>query len=357
MDFIQEAIKEAFNAMGKSTPNPPVGAIIVSKDNRIIGRGHTQSYGRNHAEIEAINNSNENLGGSTLYTTLEPCNILNNTPPCTDTIIKSKIKHVVIGAIDVNSDINGRGIKQLNENGITTELIKDNDKIEYTLESYNHFVIHKTPFVTLKLALSIDGKLATNSGDSKWISSEQSRNLVHKYRSDADVIITSVNTVIADNPRLNVRLENYTKNYQPRKIILDTNGRIPVDSQCLDSNTIVITSKMNKKVSDVLISKSVIIEKIPLNESGKLDLNYLPRILLKNNMINVLVECGSALSSELLKLNLLNKLLLFVSPKIIGGSKFIPFSNINSDKMNNVIYPKKVRNSQLDEDMLVKVWF
>jgi diaminohydroxyphosphoribosylaminopyrimidine deaminase/5-amino-6-(5-phosphoribosylamino)uracil reductase len=357
MDFIQEAIKEAFNAMGKSTPNPPVGAIIVSKDNRIIGRGHTQSYGGNHAEIEAINNSNENLGGSTLYTTLEPCNILNNTPPCTDTIIKSKIKHVVIGAIDVNSDINGRGIKQLNENGITTELIKDNDKIEYTLESYNHFVIHKTPFVTLKLALSIDGKLATNSGDSKWISSEQSRNLVHKYRSDADVIITSVNTVIADNPRLNVRLENYTKNYQPRKIILDTNGRIPVDSQCLDSNTIVITSKMNKKVSDVLISKSVIIEKIPLNESGKLDLNYLPRILLKNNMINVLVECGSALSSELLKLNLLNKLLLFVSPKIIGGSKFIPFSNINSDKMNNVIYPKKVRNSQLDEDMLVKVWF
>ncbi len=180
---------------------------------------------------------------------------------------------------------------------------------------------------------------------------------MHKYRSDADVIITSVNTVIADNPRLNVRLENYTKNYQPRKIILDTNGRIPVDSQCLDSNTIVITSKMNKKVSDVLISKSVIIEKIPLNESGKLDLNYLPRILLKNNMINVLVECGSALSSELLKLNLLNKLLLFVSPKIIGGSKFIPFSNINSDKMNNVIYPKKVRNSQLDEDMLVKVWF
>ena len=357
MDFIQEAIKEAFNAMGKSTPNPPVGAIIVSKDNRVIGRGHTQSYGENHAEIEAIKKSNENLEGSTLYTTLEPCNIFKNTPPCTDTIIKNKIKHVVIGAIDVNSDVNGRGIKQLNDNGITTELIKDNEEIEYILESYNHFVIHKTPFVTLKLALSIDGKLATNSGDSKWISSEQSRNLVHKYRSDADVIITGVNTVIADNPRLNVRLENYTKNYQPRKIILDTNGRVPLDSKCLDSNTIVITSKMNKKTHDVLISKSVIIEKIPLNESGKLDLNYLPDILLKNNFINVLVECGSTLSSELLKLNLLNKLLLFVCPKIIGGSKFIPFSNINSDKMSNVISPKKVQNNQLDEDMLVKVWF
>ena len=356
MDFIQEAIKEAFNAMGKSTPNPPVGAIIVSKDNRVIGRGHTQSYGENHAEIEAINKSNANLEGSTLYTTLEPCNIFNNTPPCTDSIIKNKIKHVVIGAIDINSDVNGRGIKQLNDNGITTELIKNNEDIEYTLESYNHFIIHKTPFLTLKLALSIDGKLATNSGESKWITSEQSRNLVHEYRSNSDVIITGVNTVIADNPKLNVRLEHYTKDYQPKKIILDTNGRIPIDSKCLDSNTIVITSNMNKEISDVLVSKSVIIEKIPLNEEGKLDLNYLPEILLKNNMINVLIECGSVLSSELLKLNLLNKLLLFISPKIIGGSKFTPFSNINSDKMSNVISPKRVKNIQLDKDMLVKAW-
>ena len=357
MDYIKEVAKESLLAMGKSSPNPPVGALIVSSENKIIGRGHTQKIGGNHAEIEAINNATESLENSTLYTTLEPCNITGNTPPCTEAIINNKIKHVVICQKDPNPEINGNGIKILNEHNITTEIVDKIEIVEYALEAYNHFIKTKTPYFTLKLAMSLDGKIATNTGKSKWISGIQSRQLVHKYRSDVDAIITGVGTVIKDNPQLNVRLENISKSNQPKKIIFDTNGRIPIDSQCLDSNTIIICSNINDKIEHELLNKSVTIEKIPTSNSGSLDLKYLNDILLKHKLINVFVECGPTLTSELMKLNLIQKLLIFISPKIIGGSKYVPFANINSDEMSKVFNLKKIQHSQIGKDILIKGWF
>ena len=357
MDYIKEVANESLLAMGKSSPNPPVGAIIVSSQNKIIGRGHTQNIGGNHAEIEAINNATESLTNSTLYTTLEPCNITGNTPPCTEAIIKNKITHVVICQKDPNPKINGNGIKILNENNVTTEIVERIEIVEYALEAYNHFTTTKTPFFTLKLAMSLDGKLATNSGNSKWISGIRSRELVHQYRSDVDAIVTGIGTVIKDNPQLNVRLENINKSNQPKKIILDTNGRIPINSQCIDSNTIIICSNINDKIENELLNKSVTIEKIPKNNSGSLDLKYLNDILIKHKLINIFVECGPTLSSELIKLNLIQKLLIFISPKVIGGSKYVPFANINSDEMSKVFNLKKIQQSKIGEDILIKGWF
>ena len=357
MDFMQEAANEALLAMGNCSPNPPVGAIIVSKDNKIIGRGHTQRFRHNHAEIEAINSCNEDLKESTLFTTLEPCNLTLNTPPCTDQIIKSKIKHVVVGAKDINPKINGAGINELIKANIKTEMSKINKTINYSLEAYNHYVKTKTPFLTLKMAMSLDGKIATNTGDSKWISGKESRKLVHKYRSNTDAILTGINTVIEDNPTLNVRLKNNKKAYQPKKIIIDTKGKIPLDSNCLDSNCIIVTSEMNEKTKNELIAKSVVIEKVPLNKAGRVDLTYLYGILLKHNLTNIFIECGGTLSSELLRLKLIHKILMFISPKIIGGSEYVPFSNIESDKMTDIVNMKNIEHTKVGEDILIKGWF
>ena len=357
MDFMQEAANEALLAMGNCSPNPPVGAIIVSKDNKIIGRGHTQRIGYNHAEIEAINSCSEDLEESTLFTTLEPCNITINTPPCTDQIIKSKITHVVVGAKDINPKINGAGITDLIEGNVKTEISKLNKTVNYTLEAYNHYVKTKTPFLTLKMAMSLDGKIATNTGNSKWISGKESRELVHQYRSNTDAILTGINTVIEDNPTLNVRLKNSQKMYQPKKIIIDTKGKIPLNSNCLDSNCIIITSEMSEKTKNKLIEKSVKIEKVPLNQSGRVDLTFLYEILLKHNLTNILIECGSTLSSELLKLKLIHKILMFISPNIIGGSEHVPFSKIESDKMSDIVNLKSIKHSNVGNDILIKGWF
>ncbi|MFL2634584.1 MAG: bifunctional diaminohydroxyphosphoribosylaminopyrimidine deaminase/5-amino-6-(5-phosphoribosylamino)uracil reductase RibD [Dehalococcoidia bacterium] len=354
---MQEAANEALLAMGNCSPNPPVGAIIVSKDNKIIGRGHTQRIGYNHAEIEAINSCSEDLEESTLFTTLEPCNITINTPPCTDQIIKSKITHVVVGAKDINPKINGAGITDLIEGNVKTEISKLNKTVNYTLEAYNHYVKTKTPFLTLKMAMSLDGKIATNTGNSKWISGKESRELVHQYRSNTDAILTGINTVIEDNPTLNVRLKNSRKMYQPKKIIIDTKGKIPLNSNCLDSNCIIITSEMSEKTKNKLIEKSVKIEKVPLNQSGRVDLTFLYEILLKHNLTNILIECGSTLSSELLKLKLIHKILMFISPNIIGGSEHVPFSKIESDKMSDIVNLKSIKHSNVGNDILIKGWF
>ena len=353
---MSEAINQAKLAMGLTSPNPPVGAIIVSDQNKIIGTGHTQSYGKNHAEIEAIKSSSGNIQNSTLYTTLEPCNIEINTPACTKEIIKNKIKHVIIGSTDPNPKINGRGIKILEDKGITTEIFKYNETLESTLESYKYFVKYHKPFITVKYAMSLDGKIASNTGDSKWISSEKSREYVHHIRSNSDAILTGVNTIIYDNPQLNVRLSNYQKKHQPKKIILDTNGRVPSDSKSLDSNCILITSKLDNKLKNKLHSKGVTIEYIPTGKNKKIDLRYLPEVLIKYNLINIFVEAGSTLPGELLYNNLVNKIILFISPKIIGESKFVPFGSKGINKMKNSYKPKKIINSSIEDDILIKAW-
>ncbi|MBU92963.1 MAG: riboflavin biosynthesis protein RibD [Chloroflexi bacterium] len=354
--YMSEAINQAKLAMGLTSPNPPVGAVLVSEHNKIIGMGHTQAFGKNHAEVEAINSSYSNVQNSTLYTTLEPCSIEINTPPCTDKIIKSKIKHVIIGTTDPNPKINGKGIKILEENGITTEIFKHNESLEYTLESYKYFVKNKKPFFTVKYAMSLDGKIASDTGDSKWISSKDSREYVHHIRSNSDAILTGVSTIIYDNPQLNVRLSNYLKEYQPKKIILDTNGRVPFDSKTLDSNCILITSKIENKLKNKLCEKGVKIEYIPLGENRKLDLKYLPDILIKYNLINIFVEAGSTLPGELLYNNLVNKIILFISPKIIGKSKFTPFGSKGINKIINSYKPKKIIHSSIEDDVVIKAW-
>ena len=353
---MSEAINQAKLAMGLTSPNPPVGAVIVSKQNKIIGMGHTQAYGKNHAEIEAIKSSSSNIQNSTLYTTLEPCNIEINTPPCTKEIIKNKIKHVIIGSTDPNPKINGRGIKMLEDKGITTEIYKYDETLEYTLESYKYFVKYQKPFFTVKYAMSLDGKIASNTGDSKWISSEKSREYVHRIRANSDAILTGVNTIIYDDPQLNVRLSNYQKKHHPKKIILDTNGRVPYDSKSLDSNCILITSKIENKLKNKLHSKGVTIEHIPTGKNKKLDLGYLPEVLIKYNLINIFVEAGSTLPGELLYNNLVNKIILFISPKIIGESKFVPFVSKGINKIINSYKPKKIINSSIEDDILIKAW-
>ncbi|MEE9400354.1 MAG: bifunctional diaminohydroxyphosphoribosylaminopyrimidine deaminase/5-amino-6-(5-phosphoribosylamino)uracil reductase RibD, partial [Dehalococcoidales bacterium] len=236
-DYMKQALKLAAGGLGQTSPNPMVGAVIV-KDNRIIGSGYHRRYGGEHAEINALQDAGEPLDGSTLYVTLEPCCHHGKTPPCVDEIIRHRIGRVVIGAVDPNPRVNGRSIELLKRNGIETRVGVLEAECRNLNEAHFKYMSTGIPLVTLKFAQTLDGRIATLTGDSRWISSEKFRRLAHKLRAASDAIMVGIDTVLADDPQLTVRL---VKGRNPTRIILDGGLRIPVDSMVVRSCNIAPT--------------------------------------------------------------------------------------------------------------------
>ncbi|MEO8400117.1 MAG: bifunctional diaminohydroxyphosphoribosylaminopyrimidine deaminase/5-amino-6-(5-phosphoribosylamino)uracil reductase RibD, partial [Ignavibacteriaceae bacterium] len=241
--YIKLAIEIAKKGMGNVSPNPLVGCVIIKND-RIIGAGYHQKFGESHAEINAINNSKENLEGSTLYINLEPCSHYGKTPPCVDKILEAKIKKVVIGTLDMNPLVSGNGVKKLKSVGIDVKVgVLENECINLN-KFFFKFITKKTPYVTLKAAQTLDGKIADKSGESKWISSLSSRRFVHEFRSKYDAVLVGTKTIIKDNPSLTVRL---IEGRNPKRIIIDTDlslkNSLKIFKDNKDKNLLVITSK------------------------------------------------------------------------------------------------------------------
>ena len=319
--FIKKCFQLAKKGEGKTSPNPLVGAVLVDENNKIVSEGYHKGYGLPHAEVDCINNYEKKYGKNadysklTMYVNLEPCNHYGKTPPCADLIIKKKIKKVIIATLDPNKKHSG-GAKKLKDAGIevVTGILKD-EAIKLNEIFFKNMNENK-PFVALKTATTMDGKISTKTGSSKWITSEKSRKYVQKYRNKYDSILTSSSTVIADNPSLTARGKNY-KN--PTRVILDTTLKTNPDSKVYnDDGTKVMLfycKAKNHTVKDY--PKNVCLIKVK-EKNGKIDLKDVINKLYETGINSVLLEAGGILNGAFLKENLVDKIYHFVAPKITG---------------------------------------
>ncbi len=318
-DYMKRAIMLAEKGMGYTNPNPMVGAVIV-KEGKIIGEGYHKAFGSTHAEVQALNNCKVSPAGSTMYVTLEPCSHVGKTPPCVDAIISHGIKEVVIGMIDPNPLVAGMGIKKLQEQ----QIIVSWGILENEVKALNHifikYITTRKPYCIWKSAMTLDGKIATKKGDSKWITSEVARQYVHQLRHRVSAIMVGIGTVLADNPRLTTRLSD-GQGQHPIRVILDTTCRIPLDAALLseEGKTIVCTGKYTsahkiRKLKDMGVEVYITKEK-----NGRLDIGSLMVYLGQRGIDSVLIEGGSLVSSSVLEAGVVDEVMMFIAPKIIGG--------------------------------------
>lgn len=317
--YMRRALALAKKSHGWSSPNPMVGAVIVKGD-RIIAEGYHHIYGGDHAEVNALKNTKESVAGATLYVTLEPCRHYGKTPPCTDAIIQSKIGHVIIGMLDPDPRMKGESVKILNEHGIKTTV----GVLEEECFSLNEkYIKHRTtgmPYVTLKWAQTLDGRIATISGSPRWISSPESQKLAHKLRATNDAILVGVGTVIKDNPQLTTRL---VKGRNPLRVVLDSALGIPPAAKVLQNQdkakTIVVTTPQADREKFAAVQRlGIEILVIPPDKQGRVDIVKLLKILGERGVTSLLVEGGGEVITSFLKLGQWNKVVAIIAPKILG---------------------------------------
>jgi len=318
--YMRMALDLARRGRGYVSPNPMVGAVIV-KNGRIIGRGYHQRFGENHAEINAIQNASENVSGSTLYVTLEPCCHEGKTPPCIHSIIKYKFKRVVIGTTDSNPLVCSRGVHSLQNHGIEVKTGVLEQECRNLNEAFFHFMEKGLPFITVKYAQTLDGRIATASGNSQWISSEASLKFVHRLRAEHDAILVGLGTVIKDDPRLTVRL---ARGRNPLRIVVDSNLNISGKSKILqDISSIPTLIATTKKSTDAhyrhLADSGVEMISVGGDKNSRVDLKKLFKKLAGKNISSVLIEGGAQVITSVLKNSLANRLVTVIAPKIIGS--------------------------------------
>ncbi len=311
--YMKRAIELGYKGFGRTAPNPPVGAVIV-KDGRIIGEGFHPGAGMPHAEIYAINSCSEDPAGATIYVTLEPCCHYGKTPPCTEAIIKAGIKRVVYAVDDPNPIVSCSSGKSLENEGILVSSGLLSHEAGKLIEWYSKWMKTGLPYITVKAATTLDGFIAASNGNSKWISSEESRKRVHEMRNRMDAVLVGIGTVITDNPQLTSRIDGAR---DPIRVIIDKGLEIPAGSKCLGEKCIVITAsdKDRAEISDT----GTKIVRSGLNNEGLFDWNEILKILGAMGLHSVLVEGGSAIISSLLKASTLDKIILFIAPRILGS--------------------------------------
>jgi diaminohydroxyphosphoribosylaminopyrimidine deaminase/5-amino-6-(5-phosphoribosylamino)uracil reductase len=363
--FMQLAFLEAQKGTGYVSPNPLVGAIIV-KENEIIGRGHHQKYGGAHAEVNAINDAiskGHNLKNASMYVTLEPCSHTNKkTPPCAPQLINSGIKKVFISNIDPNPNVSGNGIKLLNENNVN--VILADGEIQKTGEEINETFFHvmniHRPFVHLKMGMSLDGKIATASGDSKYITGIESRENVHYLRQKYDAIVIGKNTLLQDNPELTVRLSLNATSHPLRIVFIDLPSikfDLKLFSDIYKKNTIVITTDRDIQNNKEIVYKieGLGISLLGLKEitDGRVDLNSFMITLYSLKIHSLLLEGGAILANQFIKANLVDKVSFYYAPIILGGIRS-GITDIGVDSLQEKILLKNVKTNFLGKDILVE---
>lgn len=344
---MNRAIELAKKGRGHTLTNPLVGCVIV-RDGKIIAEGYHHKFGDNHAEVDAINSSEEDVCGATLYVNLEPCSHYGKTPPCAERIIREGIKRVVIANVDVNEKVSGRGIEMLKEAGIEVDVGVCKNEAEKLNEIFFTHIKNKRPFVLLKAAESLDGKIATYTGDSKWISSEKSREYAHRLRGDLDAIMVGINTILIDNPRLNTRIDNLK---DPIKIIVDSTLKIPEDAQVLKGDVIIATTEnFNRDKFEKIKNRARII----VTKGQRVNLKELLYKLYELNIGSILLEGGGELNFSMLSEKLVDKINIFISPIIIGGGGRDAISGIGFEKLKDAPEILDMEYRKIDRDILVE---
>ncbi len=312
-------LRLARKGKGQVSPNPLVGALIV-QNNRIISHGYHKKFGGAHAEINAINNARESIEGATIYVNLEPCTHNGKTPPCVESIVKYKIGKVVIGSIDSNPLVSRRGINYLKSHGIEVVTGALEGECRKLNEIFFHYMETGLPFVTAKYAQTLDGRIATASGQSQWISSDASLKFAHQLRADHDAILVGSGTVIKDNPELTVR---HTQGRNPLRIVVDSGLNIPLKAKILqklpNAKTLVVTTKTDTNQQFRNIAETgVEIITIGADMQGHVDLEKLFKFIAAKGISSILVEGGARVITSLLNNNLADRLVTIIAPKIIG---------------------------------------
>ena len=350
VEWMRLALDLATRGEGTVNPNPLVGVVIV-KDDAIIGRGHHQRFGGPHAEVVALDEAGTAASGATLYSTLEPCCHHGKTPPCTDRIIAAGVARVVVAAQDPNTEVDGKGILALRNAGIDVTEGVLQEEAQLQNEIYFTYVQRDRPFVQLKLALSLDGRIATSTGDARWISSKPSRVEAHRLRRKFMSVAIGVQTVTRDDPLLTVR---HVEGPDPVPVILDREGRLPLTARLLDtqSTPIVATATMPPDIERRLAAHGARILRFP-DPDGQIDLHQLVRALAAEPLDSVLVEGGGETAAAFLNAGLVDKVSLFLCPLLIGGRDAVPaVGGVGARRIADAMHLENVTTRWLGPDLL-----
>ncbi|HWP45822.1 MAG TPA: bifunctional diaminohydroxyphosphoribosylaminopyrimidine deaminase/5-amino-6-(5-phosphoribosylamino)uracil reductase RibD [Candidatus Limnocylindrales bacterium] len=356
--FMQAALELAEKGRGCTSPNPMVGSVVV-RNGEIVGRGYHQKAGKPHAEIEALLDAGEKSQGATLYVNLEPCCHYGRTPPCVGRIIQAGIRRVVVAMEDPNPKVKGRGIQELRAAGIEVQVgILENEARKLN-EAFIKYITTGQPFVVCKMAMSLDGKIATVSGESKYITRPQSREWVHRLRSELDAVMVGINTVIKDDPLLTVRLENRSGR-NPHRVIIDSTLRIPLEARVLDKDPVAKTLIFTLESAPVekrkhLEAQGALVFSVKRNDRGKVLLRSVLEQLGQMEISSLLIEGGAEINASAFEENLVDKVICFIAPKIIGGRNApTPVGGEGILNLSEAIPLYQIQTRMLGEDVMIE---
>ena len=358
MNYMGQALSLARLALGQASPNPAVGAVVVKKG-VVVGQGYTQPPGSHHAEVLALKQAGEEARRGVMYVTLEPCCHYGRTPPCTDAIISAGIKGVHMAMLDPNPSVSGRGKDELQRAGIKIYLGEHEEEAKEINEAYTKFITTGIPFVTAKFAVSLDGKIATRKGDSRWISGREARKYVHCLRYTSDAIMAGVNTVLADDPHLTTRCSGGrggTARKQPLRVIVDGEGRTPLTARIFNEpgRTLLALGKAATPEEKAAFAQAgAEILELPTAEV-LVDLGKLLEALGEREITSVLVEGGGILLGSLFDRGLVDKVIAFIAPIILGGVEAkTAVAGRGVDKVAESFRLERVSVEKLGDDLMV----
>ncbi len=357
MDYMKQALSLAKLALGQVSPNPAVGALVV-KDGRVVGQGYTQPPGSWHAEVMALKQAGEKARGGVMYVTLEPCCHYGRTPPCTKAIIEAGVSEVHLAMLDPNPLVSGKGEDELEKEGIKTYVGEHEEEAREINEAYIKFITTGMPFVTAKFAVSLDGKIATKSGDSEWISGSEARKYVHYLRYITDAIMAGANTVITDNPRLTCRCagKGGEAKKQPLRVIVDGRGRTSAMAHVFNEPgkaLLALGKPVEPEKKKAFREAGAEVLELP-SEQGLLDLEKLLKALGERGITSVLVEGGGILLGSLFDRGLVDKVIAFIAPIILGGAEAkTAVAGKGVDKVVDAIRLERIRVETFGEDLMV----
>ncbi len=354
--FIARALELAALAKGKTSPNPMVGAVVVS-DGTVLGEGYHHKAGMPHAEILALRQAGLRARGATLYVSLEPCCHFGRTPPCTEAIIRAAIKRVVAATPDPNPLMAGNGLQALQQAGLEVRSGVLDAEARRLNEAFFKYIVARQPFVTLKAGMSLDGKIATRSGDSKWITGPESRNLAQHVRAENDAVLVGIGTVLADDPLLTVRLPGAEK--KPLRVVADSSLRIPLESQLVQTArdypaaVAVVEGQCPPGKKEMLMERGVEVWELP-GVDGLVDIQALLREMGRRELVSLLLEGGSLLNANFLKARAVDKFIFFVAPGIIGGNSAPgPFGGAGAATLAEALQLTALECQKIGADLMI----
>ena len=348
--MMQHCLKLARRAAGQTAPNPLVGCTIV-RDHQIVGEGFHPKAGQPHAEVFALQAAGEAARGATAYINLEPCNHYGRTPPCTDALITAGIARTIIGMIDPNPLVAGKGIERLQQAGVEVVVGVIEEDCRQLNEAFIHRILYQQPFGILKYAMTLDGRIAAKTGDSAWVTGTASRHLVHQLRGTTDVVIVGGNTVRQDNPRLTA---HGVAPHNPLRVVMSRSLDLPQKAYLWDvaeAATLVLTEVGSRpQFQEFLRKKGVeVVELMPLSPKTVMQYFY------ERQLCSILWECGGVLAARAIAEGTVQKVMAFIAPKIIGGqSAFFPIGDLGLEKMAEALILERVKIQQIEADILIE---